>query len=895
MLKWTAGLAVAGAVGIGLGYGAGELLRPTTPIPGVVTKTETATTTVTGTVAPPPLEEEKRYTNCTTAGPVFAYVKNGRIMRVEPLWYTEQEAKEAGLPWKIEAGGKTYSPRLQYAPGPWGTAARRWVYDTTRGKYPMKRIDWDPNGDRHPENRGKSGYVRISWDEAYDIIASEIKRVGEKYGRSAILEYHSPHNEWGSLNYFFSSHFRFWNLTGGCTSLTQIPNSWEGWAYGATFVYGFFWSMGSPNETDVIPDIMQNSKQIVLWGTDSLTVALYDGNHSAYFWPWFKELGKKIIAVNPQLSYTAFFADKWIPVIPGTDAALAAAIAYVWITEGTYDQKYLDTHAVGFDEKTLPPGAPAKGSFKSYILGEQDGIPKTPEWAEKISGVKAREIKALAREWASKPTCLLALWSGACRTAYDYEWARMMVTLQAMQGFGKPGVNMWSGRPGAPKDLRQPGLPGYGDGGMNLVANKTYPNLIPQLINDGLIDKAILEPPVRWIGGSWEITGGLDGAFIPHEYPMPGMSEVRMIYQHGSSNMHQKPDLTTWIKVYQSPKIEFVCVQAPWFESDCTYADVYLPINTPFERNDISEPAKVGVYAEPMCSGARIAVYQQKCIESLWESKTDLQVYTDLADRLGVKDAFTEGNTEDDWLRKLYAVGKLPMSYDDFKKKGYYLFPFPSDYWQTVYNPQLKWFYEKQITKPEEGLKTPTGKMEIFSTKLFEHYGFEDLKAGIAAIPKYRQSWEGRYAHPLVDKYPLQLLTAHPRLRFHGKYDQLPWLRDLPFVKIKGPDGHEYEPILMNPIDANARGLKDGDVVRVFNDRGQILNAVKLTGKIVPGVVNVCYGSWPDFVEPGTYGSLDRAGNSNILTPLRPPIGIQEHALNQAWNSVLVQVERWVA
>jgi trimethylamine-N-oxide reductase (cytochrome c) len=895
MLKTTAGLAVAGVIGIGLGYGASELLRPIAPS-GVVTQTMTETQTVATTVTAVTPVEEKRYTSCTTAGPLFAYVKDGRIVRVEPLWYTEEEGRQAGLPWKIEAGGKTFSPPLKYPPGIWAAAARRWVYDPARGKYPLKRIDWNPDGERHPENRGKSDYVRISWEEAYDLIAKEIKRVDAKYGPSAILTYHSPHPEWGSLHYFFSDHQRFWNLTGGHSELTQVPNSWEGWIMGASFVYGFFWSMGSPMEKDVLIDIMQNSTQIVLWATDPITVGLYAGNQAAPYFTWFKELGKQIVAVNPNLSYTAFWADKWIPVIPGTDTALAMAIAHVWITEGTYDKEYLDTHAIGFDEKTLPAEAPAKGSFKSYILGEQDGVPKTPKWAEKICGVKAREIKALAREWASKPTCLCALWSGACRTAYDYEWARMMVTLQAMQGFGKPGVNMWSGRPGAPLDPRQQGLPGYGDGGMNLVANESYDqfkNSIPQVITDGYIDKAILDPPVRWRGASWAVTGGLDNAFIPYEYPMPGMSEVKMIYQRGSSNLHQKADLTTWIKVYQSPKIEFVCVQAPCFESDCTYADIYLPVNTPFERNDITEPGKVGAYAEPLMGGARLAVYTQKCIESLWESKTDMQIYTDLAERLGVKDAYTEGNTEDDWLRKLYAVGKIPLSYEEFKKKGYYLFPFPSDYMQTVYDPQLRWFYQKPaIESPKEGLATPTGKLEIFSTKLFEKYGFEDLKAGIAAIPKYRESWEGRNSHPLVDKYPLQLLTPHPRFRQHGKYDQIPWMREL--YKVKGPDGYEHEPIYMNPVDAKARGLKDGDIVRVFNGRGHILCGVSLTAKVVPGAVTASYGSWPDFVERGTYGSLDRAGNSNILTPLRPPEGIQEHSVNQAWNSVLVQVERWV-
>jgi anaerobic selenocysteine-containing dehydrogenase len=127
--------------------------------------------------------EEKRYTNCTTAGAVFAHVKDNRIIRIEPMHWDPEEVN----PWKITVNGKTYTPPLKTPLLPWGTAARKWIYSENRVKYPLKRVDWDPNGERHPENRGKSNYVRISWEEAFNIAENEIKRVQQTYGPSGIL------------------------------------------------------------------------------------------------------------------------------------------------------------------------------------------------------------------------------------------------------------------------------------------------------------------------------------------------------------------------------------------------------------------------------------------------------------------------------------------------------------------------------------------------------------------------------------------------------------------------------------------------------------------------------------------------------------------------------------
>jgi anaerobic selenocysteine-containing dehydrogenase len=319
-------------------------------------------------------------------------------------------------------------------------------------------------------------------------------------------------------------------------------------------------------------------------------------------------------------------------------------------------------------------------------------------------------------------------------------------------------------------------------------------------------------------------------------------------------------------------------VQSPSFDRDCRLADIVLPVVSIFERQDITEPGKSGGWTPASIINLRCAVFHQRCIEPIGESKSDFEIFALVAERLGIRDKFDEGNNEDDWLRKLYAVTNIPLSYEEFKDKGYYVWPFLDDYKPCK---QLQPFYEDPQKNPVE---TPSGKIEIFSQKLFEVYGAENPE--IPPVPHYIPEWEGRYTKPLVDKYPLQLLTPHPKLRYHGKYDDVGWLREI--YKVKGPDKYEYEPVLMNPDDARARGLQSGDIVRVFNDRGQILCGVVITRRILPGVVRIAYGSWWDMLEmkPGT---IDRGGNSNFLTSSR---AMSVHHIGLASNSCLVEIEK---
>ena len=252
-----------------------------------------------------------------------------------------------------------------------------------------------PKGKRNIQNRGISGYEPISWDEATDIVTDEIIRVRREFGPSAMMSTTSSHHLWGNVGYRFSSYYRFMNLAGFCYA-EHNPDSWEGWLWGGMHMWGFSHRLGIPEQYDLLEDALKNTEMVVFWSCDpETTQGAYGCFESTPRRFWLKDLGVKMVFIDPYFNNTAgLHADKWLAPRPGTDVCLALAIAYTWLTEGTYDKDYIDRLTVGFDE------------WKAYVLGESDGKPKTPEWAEVESGVPAREIRALAQEWGRKKTML---------------------------------------------------------------------------------------------------------------------------------------------------------------------------------------------------------------------------------------------------------------------------------------------------------------------------------------------------------------------------------------------------------------------------------------------------------------------------------------------------------
>ncbi|MCX8033428.1 MAG: molybdopterin-dependent oxidoreductase [Thermoleophilia bacterium] len=852
-----------------------------------------------------------RMTNSTTGGPVFVYVKDGKILRITPIDFDETDAPS----WTIEARGRTFAPPRKTTVAPYTAAFKSLIYSNKRILYPLKRVDFDPHGERNIQNRGVSGYERITWDEATDIVVSEINRIKREAGPSAILGEPSSHHLWGNIGYRHSAFFRFMNLV-GFTYADHNPDSWEGWHWGGMHMWGFSWRLGIPEQYDLLEDALQHAEMIVFWSSDPETTSgIYSAFESTIRRRWLKDLGVKMVFIDPFFNHTAgLYADKWLAPKVGTDHALSFAIAYTWLTEGTYDKEYVATHTYGFDE------------WADYVLGKTDGLPKTPEWAEKESGVPACDIRALAREWAKRNTYLaaggLGGWGGACRASHGIEWARGMIALATMQGMGKPGSNIWSTTQGVPLDFDFY-FPGYTEGGIsgdcdNTAAGyrfawrmfdgkTTFP--APSNINTSAgqhiprlrIPECIMEGKLTWSGKGF--CGGDTGHQMhQYTYPAPGYSRIKMLWKYGGPHLGTMPASNRFAKMYHDPSLEFVVSQSIWFEGETPFADIILPACTNFERWDISEFANCSGYIPhtfQQCNH-RVITLQMKCIEPLGESKSDYDIFALVAHRLGIGDIYTEGKTDLDWVKQYYYATDMPkyMTFEEFMKKGYFVVPVRPERKRT---PALRWFAEdREKDTPDwgprpnnqiagKGLATTTGKVEFVSTSLkrFEEQGFVDEYR--PAMHTYVPAWEGPRSE-LAREYPLGLVSPHPRFSFHTMGDG----KDSFILDIKDHrvliDGHYYWIIRMNPKDAAARGIADGDLVRVYNDRGSVIVCARLTERVPPGVVH-SYESSAEYQPLGAPGrSTDRGGCMNILTPER---FLSKYACGMAPNAAQVEVEKW--
>jgi anaerobic dimethyl sulfoxide reductase subunit A len=691
-----------------------------------------------------------------------------------------------------------------------GHALRQQLYAPDRLKYPLKRVG----------PRGAAEFERISWDEALDTVAAELIRIKETYGNASILSGGGCGNVTLIQGMMFAM-ARLLYMFGGFSETWGWP-SWEAATFASSINYGTI-QVGNSR------DDLVNSRLIILWGVDP-AVTIHSTN-TMWYLARAREAGAKIISIDPRYTKTAAtVAEQWIPIIPSTDAAMAIAMAYVMITENLQDQAFLDCYSVGFDK------------YRDYVLGKTDGSVKDPRWAEQRTGVSAETIAQVARDYATiKPGALISGISPG-RTAFGEQFHRATATLAAMTG----NIGIHGGEP-ASRSL--------GD----QYPNNWYQFNLGQtmLAGPNPVDK---EAPTRPIAIPTYKAGGVE---VPRSFARVHQSKVSdailrgksggyhadykafVVYNHNFVN--QFPSTKKWQEALN--KLEFMLVLEQFMTATARYADIVLPTCTILERNDLIAAGNKPFYG-----------YFKRIVEPLHESKSQYEICTLLAERMGIgREAFTEGKTDEEWAKQIATGGgDVPIEeWDSLKENSIYRMP--------LTEPCVS--FKEQIEDPENNpFPTPSGKIEIYSQLL------ADKKDPLLPpIPMYFEPWEGRTS-PLAKTYPLQLITVRCQRRSHTQFETIPWLRELVENKAQ-----------INTKDAEARDIRNDDMVKVYNNRGEIRIRARVTERIVPGVVNVPQGAW---FRPDDQG-IDRGGCPNTLNSEEySPCG------SFTWNTALVEVEK---
>ncbi|MFX1570550.1 MAG: molybdopterin-dependent oxidoreductase [Promethearchaeota archaeon] len=701
-----------------------------------------------------------------------AHVKNGKIIRLETD-NDEQSQLRACLR---------------------GRAYRQRVYSDGRLKYPLRR-----DGER-----GMGIFERISWDEALEEVASKLKEIRKKYGNSAILFVPGGGNQ--GMLHGVVSHALMLHQFGGYTRMWGAP-SYEGVLFASMATYGTIMT-GSARE-----DLL-NSKLIIMWGWNPANT-IWDPGTSLWI-AKAREKGTKIIVIDPIFTDSAaILADKWIPIRPGTDTAMLLAMANVIISENLHDITFIEKFTIGFDK------------FKEYVMGIEDGIEKTPEWAEDITKVPSKLIRNLAKEYATKkPAALIAGW-GPARTMFGEQFSRAANVLCAITG--NIGING-----------------GYASGFMRAYysrerivtgGKKKSGPIKPEdekpkkpRIQDNPVDFGA--PPRE--DSLFKLKGGTNPANTRIHYNdyynaiLQGKkggypADLKMAYIVGTNRLNQFANVNKGIKALKS--LDFIVAFEQNMTPTAQLADIVLPVNTFMERNDISVP----------WLGSPYYIYLNKTIDSMYESKSDLEICKELSKKLGIEQSLLD-LPEEQILRLLSAPRKDIKSFNKMKRDGYYKVKVEVPF--VAFREQIEDFENHPFP-------TLSGKIEIYCKHIAEKNN-----PLMPPIPKY-MSHEEHYDSPKTKRFPLQLLTPHNKRRTHSTLHNIPWLEEV-----------ETHNAWINPIDALKRNIKDGNLIDVYNDRGRIRIPAKVTERIIPGAVCVYQGAW---YNPNKEG-IDLGGCANVLT-----------------------------
>ncbi|WP_216465387.1 DMSO/selenate family reductase complex A subunit [Arcanobacterium phocae] len=787
--------------------------------------------------------------NCGSRCPVRLEVKDGTILRVLP--------DDTGT---NELGGQSVRACVR------GRSIRHRIYNPDRLKKPLKR--------KPGTKRGEGQWEEISWEQALDEIAAKMKEIKSEYGNEAFYVNYGT----GTLGAVVST-----SWPPDATAFARLLNCWGGYLdhysdYSTaeiTSAYPYFY--GSWKGSNSLDDAA-NAKLQVMFGNNPLETRMSGGGLTFVSQQTRKKSGVRTIVIDPRYSETALdLADEWIALRPGTDAALIAGMIWVMLEENLHDQEFLDKYCVGFDEDHMPEGAPANASYRSYVEGKKDGIEKTPEWAADITGVPAAVIRRLARDIAGAKPCAITQGWGPQRHANGENTARSIFLLACVTG----NIGIAGGGNGARES--SPGLP------IKKLLTTSKPNpsmkIIPvfswlDAVDHGpkmdTFNSGVMEKPEEGVR-DFKVPVDENGNPSNVKLDVP----IKMVWQYGGNSIvNQTGDNNKSVEILQDEsKCELIVDCDIQMTVSCRYADYVLPGTSAAEEFDL-HPGENG---SPMAYG----ILSSQAIKPLYECKDVYTICSELAERLGVKDEFTEGKDREGWLREAVVKARekdpeLP-SYEEWKDMGLF---------RKMAGPivSMKDFREDPERNP---LDTPSGKIEIYSQRLeqmaqkWTFDEFREAKEGdkLVPLPEYVPTWEG--ALDVRDsKYPIQLIGHHFKARTHSTYGNVDWLREA-----------HIQTIWINPMDAAARGIKNGDQVFAYNERGTVKIEAKVTERIAPGVASLPQGAWyqpvpASEVAPPTDANqelpVDIGGNTNTLSALHPsPL-----ARGNAVHTIAVEIKK---
>ena len=700
----------------------------------------------------------------------------------------------------------------------------------TRIDKPMIRKSWIDNGPGTNNNlRGIDPFVAVSWNEAENIVAKELNRVRENFGNSSIFGGSYGWASAGRFHHAQSQLHRFLNCIGGYTR-SKFTYSFAAAEAMVPHILGSYRAyLDTCTSWDSIED---NTELFVCFGGVPLKNGQIaqggTGSHNQ------KEklissakAGIRFVNLSPLKSdLLDEVKGKWLPLRPNTDVAIMLGLAHTLYKENLYSEIFIEKYTEGFD------------IFLPYLLGDIDGVVKDANWASEISEISSDEIISLARDMSSKRTMISVSWS---LTRQDHGeqpfWAAIMLASMLGQ-IGLPGGGFGFGYSAT----------NHIGGQFSIIPGAAFPqsdNKIDNFIPVARISDLLLNP-----GETFHFDGK------EYEYP-----DIKLIYWAGGNPFHHHQDINKLLLAWQKPE---TIISNEWcWNSLAKYSDIILPCTTPLERQDIMLTPR-----DPY------VISMSKLVEPFKEAKSDFDIFKGIAKKMDVENLFTEGRDEEDWQKWIYQETSVKSkslknidfpSYQEFRKIGWFKVPPPKE--NTI---MLKDFREDPTKFP---LSTPSGKIEIYS-KTVDSFNYDDCPGH----PTWLEPCE--WLGSKNKNYPLHLISNQPKNKLHSQMDHGGYSKSF---KIK-----DREPIEMNSVDANSRGINEGDIVKLFNDRGACLAGVNINDNIRPGVVQISTGAWYDPEDSKNLKTICKHGNPNVLTKDK---GTSKLGQGPIAHSCLIEVE----